>query len=126
MEITMAKMRGYPHEITRPDDWCDYLQWQTDHVYIEDVNAICKFNNSYVIPLSKCSSLTGALTEAFNLAANLAEHEPDAYPSVVAKHFLELIRKQHKLPHFTSLMFEELWKAFEIKPRVEPERGPIA
>ncbi len=122
----MTMMRGYPREITRPDDWCDYLQWQRDHVSLENKNVICQFNNSYVIPLSKCNSLTGALAEAFNLAANLVEHEPDAYPSVVVKHFLDLIRKQQKLPYFTSSMFEELWKAFDIKPRVAQEREPIA
>ena len=122
----MTTMRGYPYEIKRPDDWCDYLRWQKDHVFIEEKSAICEFNNTYTIPLSKCRSLTGALTEAFNLAANLVENEPDAYPSVVAKHFLDLIRKQQKLPYFTSSMFEELWKAFDIKPRTEPEKEPTA
>lgn len=121
----MYFMNGYPHEISRPDDWCDYLQWQEDHLSLHRDEVICKFSQEYRIPLSKCRTLTGALFEAFALASHLAEHEKDAYPSVVAKHFLALIRKPQKLPHDVIQMFEDLWTAFDIRRRTEPEREPI-
>lgn len=120
----MTKMKGYLGEIRRPDDWCDYLQWQRDHVFIQGPSAICQFSNEYVIPLAKCKSPTGALVEAFTLAAHLVESEPNAYPSVVVKQFLDLIRAPNKLPHDLSRMFEELWQTFEIRLRATPEREP--
>lgn len=121
----MTKMKGYPGEIRRPDDWCDYLRWQRDQVFIQDKNAVCKFKNEYVIPLSKCKSPTSALIEAFTLAAHLAENEPTAYPSVVTKQFLDLVRAPNKLPHDLSRMFEELWQVFDIRLRTTPEKEPV-
>ncbi len=122
----MTFMKGYPYEINRPDDWCDYLRWQRDHVFIEGKTVICQFQKSYVIQFAHCNTLTGAMTEAFKLAAYLAAEEPEAYPSVVTTHFLDLIRKQQKLPYFTAPMFEALWEAFDIKPRTEQEKEPDA
>lgn len=121
----MTFMNGYPYEIRRPDDWCEYLQWQEDHLSLQGGEVICKFSGEYRIPLSKCTTPTCALSEAFTLASHLADHEKDAYPSIVAKHFLELIRKPHGLPHDLAQMFGELWKAFEIRPRTTPEQEPI-
>lgn len=115
------KMNGYPYEIRRPDDWCDYLEWQENHISIQGSSVVCKFDSEYTIPLSKCKTPTRALIEAFTLASHLAENEPVAYPSVVAKHFLDLIRKPQKLPHDLSQMFEDLSQAFDVRPKAKPE-----
>ena len=115
------RMNGYPHEIRRPDDWCDYLEWQEHHLSLQGSSVVCKFNREYIIPLSKCKTPTSALVEAFTLAAHLAENEPDAYPSFVAKRFLDLIRKPQKLPHDLSQMFEDLSQAFDIRPKTRPQ-----
>lgn len=82
------------------------------------------FRSEYRIPFHKCSSPTDALKEAFKLGAYLTENEPAAYPSVVVRHFLALIQKPVGLPRDLPQMFDELWKAFEIRQGSFPEREP--
>ena len=116
--------KGYNSEIRRPDDWCSYLEWQESHVIIQGKVVVCKFNNEYTIPFFKCTDTTDALMEAFKLGVYLVENEPAAYPSIVVKQFLVLIRKPQGLTYELPKMFEELWKVFDIRIRTMPEREP--
>lgn len=104
----------YGREIRTIHQWEDYLDWLDNHISIQSDNVVCKFSDEYKIPLANCKTPTKVLIEAFTFASWLAENEPSAHGSYLAKKFIELIRKPMKLPYGLSEMYEELSKAFTI------------